>query len=156
MSEQKVEKNKVVSLEYTLRLDSGEVVDENPGDPIVYLHGAGQLIPGLEKGMEGMKVGEEKEIVVPPEEAYGEIDENAIQEIPKSAFGDNPIEVGMKFYADFGEGHSVPFYIKEIKDESVVVDFNHPLAGETLHFHVKVVDIRDATEEEISHGHAHQ
>ncbi len=156
MSDQKVEKNKVVSVEYTLRLDSGEVIDENPGDPIVYLHGAGQLIPGLEKGMEGMSIGEEKDIVVPPTEAYGEFDENAIQEIPRSAFGDNPIEVGMKFYADFGDGNSVPFYIKEVGEESVVVDFNHPLAGQTLHFHVKIVGIRDATAEEIDHGHVHQ
>ncbi len=155
MSDKKVEKNKVVSLEYTLKLESGEVVDESHGEPIVYLHGAGQLIPGLEKGMEGMSIGEERDITVSPEDAYGQIDENAIQEIPRSAFGDNPVEVGMKFYADFGEGHNVPFYVKEVKEESVVVDFNHPLAGETLYFHVKVVDIRDATPDEIEHGHVH-
>lgn len=156
MLDKKVEKNKVVSFEYILKLESGDVVDESHGEPIVYLHGAGQLIPGLEKGMEWMSIGEERDITVSPEDAFGQIDENAIQEIPKSAVGDHPIEVGMKFYADFGEGYNVPFYVKEVKDESVVIDFNHPLAGETLYFHVKVVDIRDATPEEIEHGHVHR
>ena len=153
---EKVEKNKVVQIHYILRLPDGEVLDESGSQPFSFIFGQGQIIPGLERGIEGMSVGEERDVVLPPEEAYGEYDEEAIQEVPKSVFGDMEISVGMSFNARTPDGRTLPVTIKEIKEDSVIVDFNHPLAGQTLHFWVKVVGIRDATQEELEHGHVHE
>ena len=152
---EKVEKNKVVQIEYILRLPDGEVLDESKGEPLAYIQGIGQLIPGLEKGIEGMTLGEERDIVVQPEDAYGEYMEDALQEVPKSAFQDTPVQPGMSFNVRTTDGRTIPVTIKEVKEETVVVDFNHPLAGKVLHFWVKVVGLRDATPEELQHGHIH-
>lgn len=150
-----VGKNMVVSLEYTLSLDSGELIDETKGIPFEFIFGIGSVLPKLEKELEGMKVGDEKDIVLSPEEGYGEIDPGAIQEVPKEFFKEVDVQVGNQYYAHFEDGSEVPFYVKEIKDESIVIDFNHPLAGKTLHFHVKIVGLREATPDELEHGHLH-
>lgn len=150
---EKVGKNKVVQIEYILRLPDGEVLDKSEGQPLVYIQGVGQLIPGLEKGIEGMAVGEAKDIIIEPEEAYGEYMKDALQEVPRSAFQNTDVKVGMSFDVRTNDGRTIPVTIKEVKEESVVVDFNHPLAGKTLHFWVKVVGLRDATLEELQHGH---
>lgn len=152
---ERVEKNKVVRLQYILRLSDGEVLDESGDQPLVYIQGVGQIIPGLEKGVEGMMMGEERDVVVQPDDAYGEFREDALQEVPRSAFGDQEVVVGMAFNARTTDGKTIPVTVKEIKEDTVIVDFNHPLAGKTLHFWVKVVGLRDATPEELEHGHIH-
>jgi FKBP-type peptidyl-prolyl cis-trans isomerase SlyD len=152
---EKVEKHKVVTMTFTLLNESGEVLEETGETPISFIFGIGQLIEGLEKGIEGMKVGEEREIIVTPEEGYGVYDPDAVEEVPVELFGDIVPEPGMRFYAQTEDGRSIPIYVKEVKDDTVIIDYNHPLAGETLLFRVKVLGIRDATPEEISEGHIH-
>ncbi len=153
-----VQKDDVVAIEYTLTDDQGNVLDSSEGmEPLEYLHGHNNLIPGLEKEITGMKVGESKQVTVPPEEAYGPRHENAMQIVPHDAFPpDMEVEPGMALQMrDTTTGQIFEVYVTEIRPEGVVVDFNHPLAGETLHFDVKVVDIRPATPDEIAHGHVH-
>lgn len=148
----------VVSLDYVLRLEDGEVVDTSEGrDPLEYLQGHGQIIPGLEEALTGMNVGDEKDVVVEPANAYGESDPDAYQAVSRSAFPENmDLERGMGLsMRDQDTGETLEAYVAEIRDDDVVLDFNHPLAGETLHFHVKVADVRPATDEELAHGHAH-
>ncbi len=159
MSEQgkrTVSANDVVSLEYTLTVD-GQVIDSSEGHgPIEYIQGQGQIIPGLEKATYGMAVGESKEVVVPPAEAYGEADPNAFVEVPKGEFPPEiPLEVGTPLQLRDNQGQIFDATIAEIKEDSVVLNFNHPLAGKTLTFQVKVVGIRSATPEELEHGHVH-
>ncbi len=160
MTEEKktVQKDDVVSIEYTLTDSQGHVLDTSEGmEPLEYLHGHNNIIPGLEKELTGMSVGEEKHVVVPPEDAYGPRHENATQIIPHEAFPpEMEVEPGMGLQMrDTTTGQVYEVYVTEIRPEGVVVDFNHPLAGETLHFDVKVVDIRPATPDEIAHGHVH-
>ncbi len=153
----KVEKGNVVKIDYRLHLGDGEVVDASePGEPMSYLHGQGQIVPGLERAIEGMSVGESKQVVVPPEDGYGSRDPRGIQEVPRDAFppGLDP-QVGMQLAAQGPHGEPVPFLVKELKEGTVVVDLNHPLAGHTLHFDVTVRDVRTATAEEVQHGHTH-
>ncbi len=153
----KVGKGSVVSVDYSLHLGDGKVVDASaPGEPMAYLHGEGQIVPGLERALEGLSVGDARQVVVPPEDGYGEHDARGVQEVPKSAF---PTEmqpaVGMELMAQGPGGEAVPFVIRELKAESIVIDLNHPLAGKTLHFAVTVREVRAATAEELEHGHAH-
>ncbi len=149
-------KNKVVSIEYTLKDDSGSVLDSSgKHGPLSYIHGTDSIIPGLEKELEGKATGAELSVTVPPEEAYGAYDEEAVFSVPKSEFGDTEeLAPGVQFHAETDEGIQM-FTVKDIQADHVIVDANHPLAGKTLHFDVRIVDIRDATEEELSHGHAH-
>lgn len=150
--------DKVVSLDYTLRLDDGEVVDSSSGrDPLEFIQGQGQIIPGLEKELYGMEVGEEKAVTVSPEDGYGDHQADRVQTIPRNAFPDDmDLEEGMQVrLQDSNSGQVFEAFVEEIHPENVVLDFNHPLAGETLHFKVKVAGVRDATEDELSHGHAH-
>ncbi|HHJ38783.1 MAG: peptidylprolyl isomerase [Methylothermaceae bacteria B42] len=151
-----VSENKVVSIHYTLKNDAGEVIDSSTGrDPLTYLHGAGNIIPGLEKALAGKDSGEHVDVSIAPEEAYGARNESLIQSVPKAAFeGVDKIEPGMQFQAQTPSGMQV-LTVVEVKDDEVVVDGNHPLAGQTLHFSVDIAEVRDATEEELSHGHAH-
>lgn len=151
-----VSENKVVSIHYTLKNDAGEVIDSSTGrDPLTYLHGAGNIIPGLEKALAGKDSGEHVDVSIAPEEAYGARNESLIQSVPKAAFeGVDRIEPGMQFQAQTPSGMQV-LTVVEVKDDEVVVDGNHPLAGQTLHFSVDIAEVRDATEEELSHGHAH-
>jgi FKBP-type peptidyl-prolyl cis-trans isomerase SlyD len=155
--EKQVGKDMVVGLDYTLRLDDGEVVDHSAGrGPLQFLQGHGQIIPGLEKELYGMDLDEEKEIVVQPEDGYGRRNPDALQEFPRSAFPqDAELEEGMAVQLLDQQGHQHVAFVEEVGDDSVVLDLNHPLAGETLHFSIKVVTLRDATEEELEHGHAH-
>ena len=147
-----ITKNKVASIHYTLRDDEGTVIDSSEGrDPLLYLHGAGNLIPGMEEGLEGKSEGEKFNIQIDPEKGYGEKDENLVQKVPRSAFGDQEVKPGMRFSTNQGGVVTVT----DVGLESVTVDGNHPLAGVPLNFDVEVVLVRNATEDEISHGHVH-
>ena len=151
--------NMVVSLVYKLSLDDGEVIDEaDRNDPLQILQGWGEVIPGLEKALYGMAVGDEKDVVVPPADAYGEPDPEEVEMIPREAFpSDVMIEPGMVIYMGDDESDDVfEAEVVEIRPEGVILNFNHPLAGETLYFHVQVLALRQATPEELDHGHVHE
>ncbi len=150
-----IENNKVVMIEYTLTNDQGQEIDASNGSPLAYLHGHGNLIPGLEKQLEGKTVGDKFTAQVPAEEAYGESVEGLIQTVTKEMFqGVKEIEVGMRFEAQSEQGtHSVE--ITAVDGDQVTVDGNHPLAGLDLTFEIEVVGLRDSTSEEVEHGHAH-
>jgi len=152
----KIEKNKVVSFDYTLTDSDHEVLDTSTGDsPLAYLHGNGHIVPGLEKAMEGRSAGDSFSVSLPPEEGYGIRDESKVGEAPLSAFAKVPdLAPGMQFEAQGPHGLEMVTVIS-IGDENVTLDGNHPLAGETLNFEVTVREVRDATAEELEHGHAH-
>ncbi len=147
----------VVSLDYTLRLDDGEIIDTSEQEPLEYLQGHNQIIPGLERALSGMKVGESKEVIVAAADAYGEEDEDAYQLVERTLFPpEMELEEGMQLrMRDAQSGEAVDVVIAEVNESNVLLDFNHPLAGEELHFQVKVVGLRPATPEELAHGHAH-
>lgn len=149
--------NKAVSIEYTLTNDAGEVIDSSAGGaPLVYLQGAGNIIPGLEKALEGKQVGDDLDVAIEPEEAYGEYAAELVSTLSRSMFeGVDELEVGMQFHASAPDGQMQIVTIRDLDGDDVTVDGNHPLAGQRLHFKVKVVDIRDASQEEIAHGHVH-
>lgn len=152
----KVTKDLVVSLAYQVRTEDGVLVDESPvSAPLDYLHGHGSLIAGLEKALEDHEAGDRFDVHVAANEAYGNYDENLVQRVPKDVFmGVDELQVGMRFLADTDQG-PVPVEITEVDGDHVVVDGNHMLAGQDLNFHVEVVAIREATEEELAHGHVH-
>ncbi|EYU14739.1 peptidylprolyl isomerase [Photorhabdus luminescens] len=152
----KVAKDLVVSLAYQVRTEDGVLVDESPASaPLDYLHGRGSLISGLEKALEGREAGESFDVSVQADDAYGQYDDNLVQRVPKDVFvGVDELEVGMRFLADTDMG-PVPVEITAVEDEHVVVDGNHMLAGQNLKFNVEVIAIREATEEELAHGHVH-
>jgi FKBP-type peptidyl-prolyl cis-trans isomerase SlyD len=147
----KVAKDSVVSLAYQVRTEDGVLVDESPvSAPMDYLHGHGSLIAGLENALEGHEAGDRFDVHVGANEAYGDYDENLVQRVPKDVFmGVDELQVGMRFLADTDQG-PVPVEITEVEDDHVVVDGNH-----MLNFNVEVVAIREATEEELAHGHVH-
>jgi len=152
-----VEHGIIVKLEYTLQIEDELVESTEEDGPIEFLQGYGEIIPGLESALYGMQVGDEKEITVDPEDGYGEYDGDAFEEVPLEIFPeDMDLSLGMpvELY-DEDADETVEGFIAEIRTDTVVVDLNHPLAGETLNFHVKVVGLRDATAEERAHGHAH-
>jgi FKBP-type peptidyl-prolyl cis-trans isomerase SlyD len=153
---QRVEKDVVVSMDYTLNVD-GQVVDFSDKDePLEYIQGHGQIIPGLEQAMEGMEVGQSKEVNVPAQDAYGEVDPNAMVEVSKTDFPPNvPIEIGTPLQVRNMDGQVLDARIASITGDRVHLDFNHPLAGKDLLFNVTVVGLRSATEEELEHGHVH-
>ncbi len=148
--------NTVVSIHYTLRNAEGETIDSSAGgEPLAYLHGAGNIIPGLENALAGKNVGDQMTVTVPPEEGYGQPNEDLIQEVPRSAFqGVDRIEPGMRFQAESPQGPQV-VVVTQVGDDTVTIDANHPLAGMTLTFDVEIADVRAATEEELAHGHVH-
>ena len=150
-------KHAVVAFHYTLTNDAGEVLDSSENqDPLVYLHGTGGVIAGLEAALEGKVAGDSLQAVIAPEEAYGAHDPQLIQVVPRSAFaGIEVIEVGMRFTASDGEGQQQSVGIAAVEEDEITVDGNHPLAGETLHFDVQIVSVRPATETEVNHGHVH-
>jgi FKBP-type peptidyl-prolyl cis-trans isomerase SlyD len=157
MSADKVTKDVVVTFNYRLTLDDGSVVEESDGDPLVYLHGHQNIIPGLERELEGLKVGEKKTVVVEPAEAYGEYDAEDVEEIARSVLpADVKPEVGLELALRDQEGNQLIAWISEFDDETIQLDFNHPMAGERLHFDVTISDLREANQEEIAHGHVHQ
>jgi len=152
----KIADKTVVSIDYTLKDDSGNIVDSSEGsDPLVYLHGANNIIPGLESALSGKTVGEQISVRVPPEQAYGVRDDEKMQAVPKSLFGDEDIKVGAQYHAAGPQGQHLTVTVVGISDDEVTVDGNHPLAGFHLNFDVKIVDVRDASEEELEHGHVH-
>jgi FKBP-type peptidyl-prolyl cis-trans isomerase SlyD len=151
-------KNSVVSMHYTLKDDGGEVMDSSEGkEPLVYLHGANNLIPGLENELQGKTAGAKFEATISPEKAYGERNDDLIQVINKSMFeGVEAIEPGMTFVAQGEGGVQRQVRVTDVSGEDVTIDANHPMAGLTLHFTVEVVEVREGTDQEIEHGHVHQ
>ena len=152
----KIEKNRVVSIHYTLRNGDGEILDSSAGhSPLPYIHGIGALIPGLEKELLGKEKGDTLNVVVPAAEGYGEYDEERVFSVPLSEFDmEEPIEVGMQIQLDTGEGPVIATIVK-MDEGYATLDLNHPLAGEPLHFDVEVMEVREATAQELSHGHVH-
>ncbi len=148
--------NKVISIHYTLTNDNGAVIDQSgTGQPLIYLHGAGNIIPGLENALTGKSAGDKLQVTVEPAEAYGERSEQMVQTVPRSMFdGINKIEPGMQFHAEGNTG-PVVVTVTQIDGDDITIDGNHPLAGETLTFDVEIADIRDATADELAHGHIH-
>lgn len=149
-----ISENKAVEIEYTLTVN-GEVVDQSEsGEPLTYLQGHGNIIPGLEQALDGKAAGDHLQVTVQPEDGYGERDEEAIQVIAREDFDDD-IEVGATYFAQAEDGSVTPFTVISLEGDDVTVDFNPPLAGEVLHFDVTVKSVRDATADELEHGHAH-
>jgi len=147
-----IENNQVVSLEYEVR-DGDKVVDSNVGGaPLVFMYGKGQIIPGLEEGIKDMKIGEKADVLVKAADAYGEYNPEATQEVPKEQFAGIDLQEGMTLYGQGEDGSTVQVTVKEIKDDSVVIDFNHPLAGKDLMFTVTINNVRDASAEEAMTG----
>lgn len=153
----KVGKGSAVELDYTLHLGDGEVIDRSePGEPLTYLHGESQIVPGLEAAIEGLEAGATKQVVVTPADGYGEHDPDGLKEVPRDQFPPNvPLEPGTEMLARGAEGEVVPLVIVSAGLQTVTIDLNHPLAGKTLHFDVTVRSVRAATPEELEHGHVH-
>ena len=151
-----IAEHKVVTLDYTLTDDAGTVLDQSRDGQFVYLHGAFNIVPGLEEALAGKTAGEELNVSVPPEKAYGPRDEGRSQVVSREMF-DTPeqIDVGRQFHAQSPDGEMLVITVTKVDGDNITIDGNHPLAGITLNFDVKVVDVRDATTEELEHGHVH-
>ena len=152
-----IQNNNVVSIHYHLTDDSGNQLDSSAErGPLKYIQGTKNIIPGLEKALAGKSVGEKLKVSVQPEDGYGVIDHDKIQELPLSSFaGVDKIEPGMQFHGEDSNGNVQNIIVMDVTDDKVTIDANHPLAGKVLHFDVTVEEIREATAEEISHGHVH-
>jgi FKBP-type peptidyl-prolyl cis-trans isomerase SlyD len=147
-----IQDNQIVSIEYEVR-DGDKVVDSNKdGAPLVFMFGKGQIIPGLENGIKEMTIGDKGDILVQPADAYGEYNAEATQEVPKEQFAGIDLEKGMTLYGQGEDGGTVQVIVKEIKDENIIIDFNHPLAGKELMFSVAINNVRDASAEEAMTG----
>ena len=149
--------NLVVSMHYKLTNNEGQVLDSSEGaEPLSYLHGAGNIIPGLEQALVGKVQGEKLQVQVAPGDAYGEIRAEMIQVVPRAAFqGVDTIEPGMAFQAQGPDGATQQIMVREVDGDNITIDANHPLAGVELTFDVEIVGVREASEEEIAHGHVH-
>jgi len=146
---------KAVSIEYTLKDSAGKVLDSSQGRaPLTYLHGANSIVPGLEKALEGKAEGDSVEVTVPPEEGYGARDERLVRNLPMRRLPNGHAAVGARFQVQTEHGPQV-LTVRAVRGDYAQVDGNHPLAGATLCFSVKIVAVRDATEEELAHGHVH-
>ncbi|MBT3322756.1 MAG: peptidylprolyl isomerase [Anaerolineae bacterium] len=154
--EKKVEENLVVTIDYALSVD-GEVIDSSDErEPLEFLQGHGNIISGLEREILGMKIGESKEVIVAPEDGYGEADEEAYMEIPTNQFPKNiPVEIGTELEVENEEGEPAYARIEEIENNIALLNFNHPLAGKILNFSVTIIALREPSEEELAHGHVH-
>ena len=153
----RISEQKVVTMNYEVVDDQGQLIDRSEeGGPLAYIHGNGQLIPGLETALEGRGKGDKVAVDVPPEQGYGERDEEGVQTVARNQFDDSvEIEVGMQFEAqDDDEGHQIVTVVA-VDGENITLDTNHPLAGKNLCFEVEILDVRDASAEELSHGHVH-
>ena len=147
-----IQENQVVSIEYEVR-DGENVVDSNMGGaPLVFMYGKGQIIPGLENGIKDMAIGDKADVLVKPADAYGEYNADATQEVPKDQFAGIELTEGMTLYGQGEDGGTVQVVVKEIKDDSVIIDFNHPLAGKELMFTVAINNVRDASADEVLSG----
>jgi FKBP-type peptidyl-prolyl cis-trans isomerase SlyD len=153
-----VEENKVVTINYTVRNEKGEVIDTSENaEPLNYIHGTGSVIPGLEEAMSGRNQGDAFSVEVEPEAGYGQYNEELVFTVGKDRFqqGVDGLEVGSQVQAQTADGGVQVLTVREVGDEEVTLDANHPLAGEKLHFDIKVEEVRDAEDEEIEHGHVH-
>lgn len=150
--------NKVVTIAYTVKDDEGKIVDQaTTSNPYSFLSGQNHILPRLEEAIGEMLIGSKKSVTLSPEEGYGEIQEEGIQQVKRSDFPpDMELKVGSRYMADMGDGRHMPFFISTISGDDITIDFNHPLAGKTLNFEVELLNIREATEEEIRHGHVHE
>lgn len=152
----KIADKTVVALDYVLTDSQGEILDQSAEGQFAYLHGANNIIPGLEKALFGKQSGDQLQVVVNPTEGYGERNDELTQVVPIDMFeSPDDIEVGQKFHAQASHGEPIVVTIIAVEDGNVTIDGNHPLAGIDLHFNVKVIDVRDATQEELEHGHVH-
>ena len=151
-----VQDGMVITLDYVLTVD-GEIIDQSSdAGPIEFLQGYGEIVSGLERALYGMAVGDSKQIAVAAADGYGEVDEEDYAVIPRTEFPDEvPLEVGVELQLRDQDGDVFDAFIEEVREESVLLNFNHPLAGKELHFSVTLVDLRDASEEELDHGHVH-
>jgi FKBP-type peptidyl-prolyl cis-trans isomerase SlyD len=151
-----IKKDSVVLFDYTLKDDGGEVIDNSsPGEPLAYLHGHGNLVAGLERELEGKDAGDKLSVKVAPAEGYGEHSKDLIQKVPRRSLkGLAKITVGMRLHAQTAEGPRA-VTVTAVTGDMVTLDGNHPLAGKNLNFDIQIVDVRDATEEELAHGHIH-
>jgi FKBP-type peptidyl-prolyl cis-trans isomerase SlyD len=151
-----IAQNSVAAFHYTLTDDQGQVIDSSAGrDPLTYLHGSGQIVPGLEKQMEGRSAGDKFSADVAPEEGYGVHHPELMQEVPREAFqGVEDIQPGMQFQGRGPQGE-INVTVTRVENDKVFIDGNHPLAGKTLHFAIEVADVRAASAEELQHGHVH-
>jgi len=158
VSDLPIEPNTHVVVDYELRGDDGDLLDaseSDDGEPIEYVHGYGMLVPGLEAALAGLKAGDERDVVVPAAAGYGEHDEDLVLEVNRSEFPDpSKVEVGHEFVAESPDGDEIAMHVVEVRDDVVVVDANHPLAGVTLRYHVKVREVRAATEAEVERAAA--
>ena len=151
-----IEENKVVSINYVLKDQEGNLLDKSENEPIAYIHGTGSLISGLEKELEGKSSGDNIKVTIDPEDAYGEVQPQLIQDVSIEMFeGVEKVEPGMEFEARGADNASMPVRIDKVEGDVVTINGNHPLAGMTLNFDVDVVDVREATPEELDHGHVH-
>jgi FKBP-type peptidyl-prolyl cis-trans isomerase SlyD len=150
-----VSAHKVVSIHYTLTDNAGTVLDTSSGrDPLAYIHGLGHLIPGMEEGLEGRTAGEKLNLKIAPEKGYGERNDEFVQQVPLSAFGGQEVTPGMQFEAGTQEQRYI-VTVTSVEGDQVTVDGNHPLAGVELNFDVEVIEVREATGDELAHGHVH-
>lgn len=152
-----LEMPKVISFNYTLKDESGNILDSTKeNEPFSFLKGSNQILPKLEEALDDMIIGSKKNVKIPAPEAYGEYSDDAIQNVKKEQFPSGAkLDVGTRYVANSPDGKQMPFVITEVKENEVTVDFNHPLAGKNLEFQVELVDKRDATEDEVQHGHVH-
>jgi len=149
--------NKVVTIAYTVKDNEGKLVDQAPvNHPYSFLSGQNQILPKLEEKISEMLIGSKKSVTLTPEEGYGELQDEGIQQVKRTEFPtDMELTVGSHYMADMGDGRHMPFFITAVSSDEVTIDFNHPLAGKTLEFEVELLNIREATDEELLHGHAH-
>ncbi len=151
-----IENNRVVTINYTLTDNDGTVIDQSQDSTFSYLHGSQNIIPGLEDARSGKRADDKLQVTITPENAYGERDDSQVQAVPREMFPtDVEIAVGMTFHAEAPNGEPITVMVSEVAADTVTVDGNHPLAGQTLNFDVEVVDVRDAAPEELDHGHVH-
>jgi len=152
----KISDKHVVNINYTLTDNDGQVIDKSEDGSFAYLHGAQNIIPGLEKALEGKEVGDKVTVKIPPAEAYGERDEARIEEVPREMFPDDgEIKPGMVFHAQGPNGEVITVTVVDVNDKTVKIDSNHALAGVELNFDVEVVGVREAEAVELEHGHVH-
>jgi FKBP-type peptidyl-prolyl cis-trans isomerase SlyD len=151
-----IAQDKVVLIHYTLTNDDGKVLDSSSGrEPLAYLHGKGNIISGLESALDGKQAGDKLNVRVEPAEGYGVRDDALVQQVPRRQFGGANLKPGMQFHAQTSQGHARVVTVTRVVGDMVTVDGNHPLAGEALNFDVEVAEVRDATQEELEHGHVH-
>jgi FKBP-type peptidyl-prolyl cis-trans isomerase SlyD len=151
-----IAQNSVVTIHYTLKNDAGEVIDSSSsGEPLAYLHGHGNLVPGLERELTGKRTGDKLSVKLAPADGYGDFDKELVQRVPRRALkGIKNLNVGMRLHAQTAQGPQA-VTVTQIQGDMVTLDGNHPLAGKNLNFDIEVTDVREATQEELEHGHVH-